>query len=100
MDRAEFKVIVDFPMLCRLSGRERPSAVCKWLQQQGIAYMLNADGKPVTTERALNEALLRGRKTEPNWPASPRHYRSPGHAPGFFLAVLIMLSRFRGTTAA
>lgn len=61
-------MIADFSDLQRLSGRERPAAVKKWLQQRGISYILNADGKPVTTEKALNEALLRGRKTEPHWP--------------------------------
>lgn len=65
-------MIADFADLQRLSGRERPAAVKKWLQSQGISYMLNADGHPVTTEKALNEALLRGRKTEPNWPLRTR----------------------------
>lgn len=65
-------MIADFTDLQRLSGRERPAAVKKWLQSQGISYMLNADGQPVTTEKALNEALLRGRKTEPNWPVRQR----------------------------
>lgn len=61
---------LNFQDLCRLSGRERPSAVKKWLQGRGVSYMLDADGRPVTTERALNDALLRGRKTQPNWPAA------------------------------
>lgn len=60
-------MIADFQDLCRLSGRERPSAVKKWLQENGILYWMNADHKPVTTEKALNQALLKGRKTEPNW---------------------------------
>lgn len=62
-------MVADFPTLCRLSGRKRPTAVRKWLQERGISYMLNANREPVTTEKALNDALLRGRKTEPNWPA-------------------------------
>ena len=66
------RMIADFIDLQRLSGRLRPGAVKKWLQRQGIVFMLDADGKPVTTEKALNEALLRGRKTEPNWPARKR----------------------------
>lgn len=59
--------ICDFEDLCRLVGRKRPTLVKKWLQNNGILYWLNADGKPVTTGKALNDALLRGRKTEPNW---------------------------------
>jgi hypothetical protein len=59
---------VTFEELQRLSGRVKPSAVKKWLQSQRVAYMLNADREPVTTEKALNDALTRGRKTEPNWP--------------------------------
>jgi hypothetical protein len=62
-------VIATFPDLQRLSGRHKPSAVKKWLQGRGISYMLDADGRPVTTDKALNDALARGRKTEPNWPA-------------------------------
>lgn len=65
-------MIADFPDLQRLSGRDRPTAVKKWLQKQGISFMLNADGRPVTTEKALNDVLLRGRKTEPNWPIRKR----------------------------
>lgn len=60
-------MIADFETLCRLSARSRPSAVKRWLQERGIPYMLNADEQPVTTEKALNGILKRGRKTEPNW---------------------------------
>lgn len=63
-------MIADFTDLQRLSGRA--SAVKKWLQARGISFMLNADGQPVTTEKALNEALLRGRTTAPNWPVRTR----------------------------
>lgn len=60
-------MIADFTDLQRLSGRTRPSAVKRWLQARGILYWLNADSQPVTTEKALNDALARGRKTTPNW---------------------------------
>ena len=53
--------------LCRLSGRTQPTAVKKWLQGKGILYWLNADNKPVTTEKVLNESLMGDRKTEPIW---------------------------------
>lgn len=65
-------MIIDFADLQRLSGREKPTAVKRWLQNQRINFMLNADGNPVTTEKALNDALLRGRKSEPNWPLRKR----------------------------
>ena len=60
-------LIADFEDLRRLSGRKKPSAVKKWLQAQGILYWLNADNQPVTTEKALNKSLTRGRKNEPIW---------------------------------
>ena len=60
-------VIADFDDLCRLSGRTQPTAVKKWLQSKGILYWLNADNKPVTTEKALNETLMKGRKTRPDF---------------------------------
>ena len=60
-------MVVDFADLQRLSSRHKPTAVKKWLQSKGILYWLNADNQPVTTERALNDALMKGRKTEPIW---------------------------------
>ena len=62
-------MIADFKDLCRLANRKKPTAVKKWLQDKGILYWLNADNQPVTTEKALNHALMKGRKTEPNWNA-------------------------------
>ena len=59
--------VVDFDELCRLTGRTKPTYVSKWLQSKGILYWLNADNRPVTTERALNEALMRGRTTRPDF---------------------------------
>lgn len=50
-------MIADFNELCRLSARTKPSAVKRWLQSKGILYWINADNQPVTTEKALNEAL-------------------------------------------
>lgn len=61
------RVVVDFDELRRLVGREKPTAVKKWLQSKGILYWLNAKNQPVTTSTALNDALMKGRKTEPNW---------------------------------
>ena len=66
-DYNEPRIIVPFADLCELSARTQTTAVKKWLQAKGILYFLNADGRPCTTEHALNEALYRGRKTEPIW---------------------------------
>lgn len=74
---ARLDVIADFETLKRLVGRERPSAVRKWLEKQGIRYWLNADGRPVTTERALNDALFRRRRTEPNFAAMREFSQRP-----------------------
>jgi hypothetical protein len=65
----EPRIVVPFSDLSELSARTRPSAVKKWLQGNGILFFLDADGRPCTTEHALNEALYRGRKTKPNWAA-------------------------------
>ncbi len=65
----EPRIIVPFSDLSELSARKRPTAVQKWLQAKGILYFLDADGRPCTTEHALNEALYRGRRTKPNWAA-------------------------------
>ena len=66
----EQRAIVPFADLFELSARTRPSAVKKWVQSKGILYFLDADGRPCTTTRALNDALMKGRKTEPNWHVS------------------------------
>ena len=68
----EPRTVVPFLDLCDLSARKRPGAVQKWLQANGILYFLDADGKPCTTEHALNEALYRGRRTRPNYGAIDR----------------------------
>lgn len=39
--------------LKRLSGRERPSAICRWLDRQRIPYIPNADGWPQVLRSAL-----------------------------------------------
>jgi len=53
--------------LQELSGRERPSAVCRWLERQRIAYITDADGWP----KVLRSALL-DRATAPTQTAEPR----------------------------
>ena len=60
-------VTVTFEELSEWCGRKKPTLVKKWLQDKGIFYTLNADNRPITTELALNDALMRGRKTVPNF---------------------------------
>ena len=63
------RVVIPFSDLAEFCNRKRPSAVRTWLQDRGILYFLDADGRPCTTEQVLNEALLKGRRTKPNWDA-------------------------------
>jgi len=58
---------VPFEQLAAFCHRKRPTQVQKWLESKGILYFLDADGRPCTTEIALNEALQRGRRTRPNF---------------------------------
>lgn len=58
---------VPFSKLADLANRKRPRAVEKWCQKRGILYFLDADNRPCTTDDALNAALMRGRKTEPDY---------------------------------
>ncbi len=62
--------IVPFSDLCELSGRERPSAVRKWLQKHQIPYYVDADGRPCTTATALYLPLDRSWITQPNFEAA------------------------------
>ena len=61
---------IPFTQLAEFVGRKRPTQVRKWCESKGILYFLDADGKPCTTEAALNEALQRGRSTRPNFMAA------------------------------
>jgi len=45
--------------LRKISGKHQPSAVERWLRQQGIAYKLSASG-PWTTIDAVNASLGAG----------------------------------------
>ena len=53
--------------LQELSGRSRPSAICRWLEARRIAYIPDADGWP----KVLRSALL-DRATAPTQTAEPR----------------------------
>lgn len=63
--------LVKFEELAEWSGLERPSAVRRWLQERGIPIITRRDGRPVTTEAAIDAAILRGSNlaTAPDWTA-------------------------------
>ena len=59
---------VSFKQLSEFLARKRPTHLKKPLESTGVLYFLEADGNPCTTEQALNDALFRGRRTQPSWP--------------------------------
>jgi hypothetical protein len=52
-----FNPIIGFDVLQRLSGLQRPTAICDWLKSQGIAYLRAPGGRPITTVEAINRRL-------------------------------------------
>jgi hypothetical protein len=65
-------MILDLPDLQKLSGYKRSADVKKWLHKNGISFMVQPSGHPVTTMDAVNLALSpKQRRTEPNWAALP-----------------------------
>lgn len=51
---------VPFATLQLMSGYSRPSAVCRWLQKNGIPFVKGARGEPATTEEAIANRIERG----------------------------------------
>ena len=45
------------PEIIELSGLHRQSAVCRWLDRQGIQYLVGADGWPRVLRSAIMERL-------------------------------------------
>lgn len=50
-------VIADLPHLRKLSGLQRRSDVRRWLRANGVAFMVQPSGDPVTTLDAINRAM-------------------------------------------
>lgn len=64
--------IADLPVLQRLCGLKQPAAVKRWLKTNGVAFMVQPDGRPVTTIDSINRALLGNRgSSEPDWSPFP-----------------------------
>jgi hypothetical protein len=62
-------MIGDAEYLKALSGYKQASAVKCWCRKNGIRFFVNAQGRPVTTEGALDRALSHGVEAKPDWGA-------------------------------
>ena len=58
-----------------LSGYRQSNAIKNWCRKNGIQFLLDARGWPVTTPMALERALDPGVKSEPDWSACDRRGR-------------------------
>lgn len=65
-------MIANLPDLRKLSGLKRRSDVRRWLSANGIAFMVQPSGDPVTTEEAINIAMHgSARYNKPNFSEYP-----------------------------
>ena len=66
-------MIADLPQLQKLSGLKRRSDVRRWLSNNGVAFMVQPSGDPVTTMDAINQALHGNSKyNKPDWSEPPQ----------------------------
>ena len=40
--------------LAQLTGLQRPSAMCRWLEREGIPFVVAADGKPRVLQAVIS----------------------------------------------
>lgn len=73
-------MIITFARLQRLSRLERPGAIKRWLQRQGVPYVKDAEGNPFTTLHALNERLCgaRSEAERPDYSKARERYLALG----------------------
>jgi hypothetical protein len=65
-------MIANTETLQQFSGLKRRSDVCRWLKSNGIPFMTQPSGDPVTTLDAINRALFGNPKaSQPNWTDPP-----------------------------
>lgn len=50
-------MIADLPHLRKLSGLKRRSDIRRWLRKNGVSFMVQPSGDPVTTLDAINRAM-------------------------------------------
>jgi hypothetical protein len=76
-------MILDLPDLQKLSGLKRRSDVRRWLQKNGVAFMVQPSGNPVTTLDAVNRAMCGDSKqSRPDFSTPPSYRpRKAGRAP-------------------
>jgi hypothetical protein len=74
------KMIVDPEALKKFSGLTRSADVCRWLEKNGVQFLIQPSGRPTTTLDAINRALFgdpNKNTQQPNWtsfPCSPRKF--------------------------
>jgi hypothetical protein len=65
-------MIADLAELRKLSGLKRRSDVRRWLSANGVAFMVQPSGNPVTTLDAINIAMHgNSRYNKPNFSPPP-----------------------------
>src|ERR1700688_3822022 len=69
-------MIGDAEYLKALSGYKQKSAVRNWCRKNGISYLLDARGWPVTTPEALDRALKGSAESGPDWAALEERQKS------------------------
>lgn len=77
--------LLTFSDLSALSGYRRPADVARWLRRHRIRYMLDKDRKPVTTQDAIERAMIGATKTQPDF---SEYEAAPEGAPQARRAVL------------
>lgn len=61
-------MIVTFPALAAASGYKRPADVRRWCRRNGISTMDDKDGRPISTQAAVDRAMLRtSTRTSPDF---------------------------------
>lgn len=73
-------MIANLPDLRKLSGLKRRSDVRRWLTANGVAFMVQPSGDPVTTLDAINIAMhgtARYNKPDFSPPPGSRNFRAP-----------------------
>lgn len=53
--------------LSAFCGYQQPAAVRRWCKRNGVTFMRDKDGRPVTTQAALDRAMLPKTRTQPDF---------------------------------
>jgi hypothetical protein len=75
-------MIANLPELRKLSGLKRRSDVRRWLSANGVAFMVQPSGDPVTTLDAINIAMHGNAKyNKPDFSPPPGFKPRPKRSP-------------------